>query len=414
MPYAQRLPSGSYRIGWKEPDGSPGREVVPAKTLSEARRLANQREQQAWLTRNGIVPVRPEEPTIVEAVKLRLDTLPPEFATKRNLKEKLRFVVAAFGPRRPSTITAADVLSMLAKLPALSPQMREHIRMSGQGLITFLSDKARLYSGPNPFKEAGRVIVPRRQVRTYPTDHLPRLFDALQHHHRAPAATALLTGCRRGEVRVMLKANVHLRERYILLISGGRRDTTKGGRERRVPIPELLVPALTAQMATKGPYLFPRPGTATPYGPNWRIHDVMARACVRAGLIKGWRPYCFRRTCGWKAEIEHEAGSRTCPQCERTARWKAIPMDLRFKHLRSTWGTVAYSVTKDLRLVADVLGHADMETTRVHYATALPENVMTGAEATAQALSPWRPRGVNPEETGGQQGKSNPKRRGDT
>ncbi|AEI66933.1 phage integrase family protein [Corallococcus macrosporus] len=408
MAWVQQLPSGSFRIGWKNPDGSPGREVVPAANKTEAKRMAHQREQQAWLARAGVIPDRPEEPTIAEAIRLRIDALPPEFATKKNLKEKLRYVEDAFGKRRPSSITAADVLTMLAKLPHLSPQMREHIRMSGQGLITFLTNKARVYSGPNPFKEAGPVKVPKRQVRTYPTDFLPRLFDTLQPHHRTPVATALLTGVRKGEVRVMLKANVHLNERYILLTSGGRRDTTKGGRERRVPIPEILVPALTEQLATPGPYLFPRPGTSKPYGPNWRVHDVMARACVRAGLIKGWRPYCFRKACGWKGQLEHEATERECPECKRGLRWKEVAQDLRFKHLRSTWGTVAYTVTRDLRLVADVLGHADIETTRMHYAATIPEHVQAGAEATAAALSPWRPRGVTTEETGGQQRKPTP------
>nr|WP_240358087.1 hypothetical protein [Myxococcus vastator] len=176
----------------------------------------------------------------------------------------------------------------------------------------------------------------------------------------------------------------------------------------------MLVPALAEQLATPGPYLFPRSGTSKPYGPNWRVHDVMARACVRAGLIKGWRSYCFRTACGWKGQLEHEATERECPECKRGLRWKAVAQDLRFKHLRSTWGTVAYSVTRDLRLVADVLGHADIETTRMHYAATIPEHVQAGAEATATALSPWRLRGVTTEEAGGQQRKPTPTQEGRT
>ncbi|RJS19774.1 hypothetical protein DRW03_21150 [Corallococcus sp. H22C18031201] len=293
---------------------------------------------------------------------------------------------------------------MLSKLTHLSPRMREHIRMNGQGLYTFLLEKTDKYRGDNPFKVAGEVRVPDREIQVYERQMLPRLFDELPLHYRPPSATSLMTGVRKGEIRVMRKSWVHLDERYILIAAGGHRATTKGNKERRVPIPELLVPFLRAQLETKGPYLFPQPGKSIPYSKHWRVHDIVARACVRAGLIKGWVPYCYRRACGWEAEMAHEVGQATCPKCGRTARWRALAVDLRFKHLRSTWGTTAYSVTRDLRLVAEVLGHSDLETTRKHYARALPANVIEGADATAVALAPWGPGGGNRKETQGMEG----------
>lgn len=42
--------------------------------------------------------------------------------------------------------------------------------------------------------------------------------------------------------------------------------------------------------------------------------------------------------------------------------------------LRSTYGTNLYQETKDIYLVADVLGHADVNTTRKHYADLVEEN----------------------------------------
>jgi integrase/recombinase XerC len=36
--------------------------------------------------------------------------------------------------------------------------------------------------------------------------------------------------------------------------------------------------------------------------------------------------------------------------------------------LRSTYGTELYKATDDIYLVADVLGHSDVNTTRKHYA----------------------------------------------
>ena len=42
--------------------------------------------------------------------------------------------------------------------------------------------------------------------------------------------------------------------------------------------------------------------------------------------------------------------------------------------LRSTYGTTLYQETGDIYLVADVLGHKDVNTTRKHYAAMKDEN----------------------------------------
>ena len=42
--------------------------------------------------------------------------------------------------------------------------------------------------------------------------------------------------------------------------------------------------------------------------------------------------------------------------------------------LRSTYGTNLYQESRDIYLVADVLGHKDVNTTRRHYADMVDEN----------------------------------------
>ena len=42
--------------------------------------------------------------------------------------------------------------------------------------------------------------------------------------------------------------------------------------------------------------------------------------------------------------------------------------------LRSTYGTMLYQETGDIYLVADVLGHKDVNTTRKHYASMSDEH----------------------------------------
>ncbi|MCL2837002.1 MAG: tyrosine-type recombinase/integrase, partial [Defluviitaleaceae bacterium] len=49
--------------------------------------------------------------------------------------------------------------------------------------------------------------------------------------------------------------------------------------------------------------------------------------------------------------------------------------------LRSTYGTNLYRETEDIYLVADVLGHKSVETTRKHYADMADQNRRKAARA---------------------------------
>jgi site-specific recombinase XerD len=60
----------------------------------------------------------------------------------------------------------------------------------------------------------------------------------------------------------------------------------------------------------------------------------------------------------------------------------AVPLKKITPHkLRSTFGTALYRATGDIYLVADVLGHKDVNTTRKHYADMSDENRRHAAEA---------------------------------
>lgn len=60
----------------------------------------------------------------------------------------------------------------------------------------------------------------------------------------------------------------------------------------------------------------------------------------------------------------------------------AVPLKKITPHkLRSTFGTALYQATGDIYLVADVLGHSDVNTTRKHYADMSDENRRKAAQA---------------------------------
>ena len=57
----------------------------------------------------------------------------------------------------------------------------------------------------------------------------------------------------------------------------------------------------------------------------------------------------------------------------------AVPMKTITPHkLRSTFGTNLYRETKDIYIVAEVLGHSDVNTTKRHYA-AISEDIKRSA-----------------------------------
>jgi len=60
----------------------------------------------------------------------------------------------------------------------------------------------------------------------------------------------------------------------------------------------------------------------------------------------------------------------------------AAPLKTRLSphKLRSTFGTNLYNETGDIYLVADVLGHSDVNTTRRHYAAMSDEHRRTAAK----------------------------------
>ena len=65
--------------------------------------------------------------------------------------------------------------------------------------------------------------------------------------------------------------------------------------------------------------------------------------------------------------------------------------------LRSTYGTMLYRETGDIYLVADVLGHKDVNTTRKHYAAQSEDHARIAAEVIhLREDGPTNPGGNDP------------------
>ncbi|RYZ17387.1 MAG: hypothetical protein EOO70_02100, partial [Myxococcaceae bacterium] len=165
----------AFYAGWVDEAGTPRREALPAKTKTEAKKLADEKELRAWRVRHGLEEAAAPRLTVRDGIALRLEALPTEYASKARQQQLLAHVERAMGALQLQEVRPLHVLRLLGNLPHLAPQTREHVRMAGQGLFTFLGTKAKVFKGDNPFKEAGKVDVPDRE----PGFFTPEQFDQL-------------------------------------------------------------------------------------------------------------------------------------------------------------------------------------------------------------------------------------------
>jgi integrase len=329
-----------------------------------------------------------------EAVRLYLESLPSEYRSKAQLASRFTRILPHLGRLPCQDVTPADVRRMLAANADVSPQTREHLRVAVQASYTFLARELRAVTGPNPAREIGRVKVPRRRPRFLQEQDVPRLLAAVPARYRALCAVAVGTGLRKGELLALRWETVDLERRQLVVERSHDSDTTKGGRARVVPI-SAWVWAVLRQCARTAcsPFVFPdergqqqRRGVA--------LHRVIRRALVRAGLVQGFDHRCVtrgsRKGCGY-VERRPDRAAALCPRCGRRLWATAVPLEHRFKDLRSTWGTHAYARTRDIRFVQEVLGHSDVRITEEHYSHITDGHLVEMADRVSFGPMPLAP-----------------------
>jgi len=318
-----------------------------------------------------------------EGVRLYLESLPPEYRSKPQLVSRFTRILPYLGRLPCHAVTPADVRRMLAANVDVSPQTREHLRVAVQASYTFLSRELRAVTGPNPARELGRVRVPRRRPRFLQEQDVPRLLASVPPRYRALCAVAVGTGLRKGELLALRWEDVDLDRRQLLVARSHDSATTKGGRSRVVPLSTWVWAVMQelARMACS-PFVFPD-ACGQQQHRGVALHRVVRRALVRAGLVQGFDHRCVtrgrRKGCG-HVERRPDRSPAACPRCGRRLWPTAVPLEHRFKDLRSTWGTHAYARTRDIRFVQEVLGHSDVRVTEEHYSHVLDGYLVAQAD----------------------------------
>lgn len=356
---------GRWYLVWIDERGVKRRKVSEAKTKTEAQRLADELQRKAERVHLGLEEAAPEPITFEQLAAMYERDAIPALRSPGTARSRLRkHLLPAFKDKRLADITPGAVEAFLAHkvTEGYEPQTREHLRKDLRRIFNFAI--ANRLARHNPGAEAGKVDVPERAVNYLQEAEVSRLLAAIPIQWRPAACVAVFCGLRKGEVAGIQVRDVDLDGRALTIHRSHTSRTTKGARSRVVPIPEPLVPILAGLIDNAtGSRLFPK------LTPNTKIADVIRRAMSRAGLVEGYRHKCRRKGCEYAEEHKDNARTRRCP-IHGMMLWPIPkPLPIRFKELRSTWGTLAYDATGDIRFVQMVLGHTDPKITERHYAS---------------------------------------------
>ncbi len=193
-------------------------------------------------------------------------------------------------------------------------------------------------------------------------------LDATDDYWRGCLATGILAGLRKGELFGLMKRDVDLARRVLLVRRSHERETTKGGTHKPVPIHEDLVGYLEPWLETPGPILFPdHDGKRRSRHTN--LPSIVQAAMARAGFVDHWTYACRRQGCGFR-DVKPVEQVRDCPECgfrlwarprARNIRWHEATRHTLASHaLMSGAGVASVQAIlrhADPRLTIETYGH---------------------------------------------------------
>jgi integrase len=381
-----RKRAGRWYVRFVDESGIQVEKATKASTKMEAARLADELERRAERVRLGLD---------TENVALSFKDLWEQFApvaramrSWTSIESRYRLhLEPEFGDRLIHTIRPGDVRAFLARKQThatpipnskrrakpLSIQSAEHLRVDLSSMFAFAIEELKVLKGENPARAIGKLKVPQRPPKYLTEDQVVALILHVPDQWRGLFAVALYTGLRASELKGLRVADVDLRHRVLTVWFTASGGTTKSSKHRFVPIPDELVPYLRVELGrARSTWLFSRKdGSALTK--DLPLPEMTRRALVKAGHVQGYDHHCVSRGkavgCGL-IERRADAARFPCPKCSRFTVAKAVPLDIAFKDLRSTFGTHSAEQTGDLRIVQRALGHQDIETTEKRYAFA--------------------------------------------
>ncbi len=355
MGYVRRRQDCWY-IGFKDEVGRWKEEATKARTKGEARRMADERENQADLLRRGLATPAPPPLTFDELADKYLKVSSTKVHPRPWMVSRLKHLRPLLGKRLLSQITTESIEALLVdKAVTLSDCSVEHLRRQLRAMFN-AAIRWKLMHEPNPAAAVPARDVQRRQTQYLESDEIPRLLGVLPLRWRTFFAVGIYAGLRKGELAGLRWSDIDFARRLIT-VARSYALSTKTKRVRQVEIcDELLAFLLDETKRRRSELVFPL-GDGTMMARHHDVCRVFQNALKRAGIVVGYDLVCRRSGCGYK-ERRATGDEARCPTCNMALWVKPVPKPLRFHDTRSTFGTHLRERTGDIVLVQKRLGHS--------------------------------------------------------
>ncbi|HEX5750004.1 MAG TPA: site-specific integrase [Archangium sp.] len=299
---------GTWWIRYRDAAGRLVRERTSARMEAEAERMAQEKALHAERVASGLAAPAPVPMTCEELFTRYLDAN-KHLGSQAPMRSQVKVWLVPHFKRKPvAAVTPADCDALLMKSrdagqePATVRQLHIRARLVFKYAVQLGAIRE------NPWDRVPRPKVSVKTPRFLSREQVAALLQAAG-QYRLLLLTAVLTGMRRGELAALAWGDIHWDEGPLGLIHVRRswkRDTTKGGKERIIP----LHPALRAELEAAFRAL-PRDGQgalveplvfASPEGglrnEGWHTAKLVRRIAARAGveLPRGFTFHDLRKT----------------------------------------------------------------------------------------------------------------------
>lgn len=311
--------------------------------------------------RSGGVTGKPtRQPRLLDDVRARLRVKHYSLRTEQAYVGWIRRFILANGKRHPREMGGAEVESFLTRL---ATHGRVAAGTQNQALSALLFLYREVLRQDLPWmNNVVRAKRPRRLPVVLTRDEVTRLLGHLQGREWVMAGLLYGSGMRLMECLRLRVKDVDFQRRDITVREG------KGDKDRHVPLPQLLVAGLRAQL--QAARLLHESDVSAGFGAVYLPH-ALERKYRGAAREWGWQ-YAFpaaRRSRDPRSGVvrRHHLDEKVLQRAVQRARHAAgIVKPATCHTLRHSFATHLIESGYDIRTVQELLGHKDVSTTQIY------------------------------------------------